>query len=256
MRFFDLRILLLGLLFVFLAFGTSSAANLTIQNKGIYEVEAELKPLHKEGDVVKIKKYVLSKEADEIPAISGTHFGFEYIIDGDGGVPTNITISSYYEDESGEQQKVVQSEIPVRVESGQKYYLGWNLQQDELKFSVWEFKFGYPYTKFCSFKVAKPRKAEFAQVDSLPILGGVVTRYLVRDGIYSQLIEAKTRKAELKEQGYKPFLFGRIHKNDRYYYHLFVSMHGTEEEAQRSLEEYVRASNSDAKIEKAEILLD
>ncbi|WP_419780055.1 SPOR domain-containing protein [Maridesulfovibrio sp.] len=256
MRFFDLRILGLGLLFVFWTFGTSFAASLSIQNKGIYEVEAEPKPLHKEGDVVKIKKYVLSKETNEIPAVPGTHFGFEYVVEGDGGASTNITISSYYEDESGELQKVVHTEIPVKVKGGQKHYLGWNLQDDELKFSAWEFKFSYPYSKYCTFKVAQPRKPEMGQAETFSVLGGVVTRYLVRDGIYSRLSEAKSRKAELKEQGYSPFLFGRIHKNDRYYYHLFVSMHGTEEEAQKDLEKYVSASNSDAEIEKAEISLD
>ncbi|WP_320007848.1 hypothetical protein [Maridesulfovibrio sp.] len=256
MRFFDLRILGLGLFFVFQIMGTSSAANLTIQNKGIYDVETSPKMVHKEGDVDKIQKYVLSKETDEIPAYPGTHFGFEYFLDEEGVVPTKVIITSYYREGSGEERKVVQAEIPLTVKSGQKHYLGWNLQQDELKFSVWEFKFGYPFTKFCSFNVVPLRKPEAGGGDSSPAPGGHVTRYLVRDGIYFKLREAKFRKAELIKQGYNPFVFGRMHKNKRYYYHLFVSMHGTEKVAQRNLEEYMRAGNSDAEIEKAEISFD
>ncbi len=251
MCFFDLRFWVLGLCFFFSAFGTSLAGELVIQNKGIYDVEAKPKLIHNDGDVVEIKKYVLAKETNEIPAVPGTHFGFEYAVDGEGGALTKITISAYYEDDSGESQKTVQTEIPVKIKGGQKHYLGWNLQADELKFSAWEFKFSYPYSKYCTFKVVKPQPV--MREEALPVLGGVVIRYLVRDGIYSQLNEAKSRKAELKKMGYRPFLFGRVHNNDRYYYHLFVSMRSSEEEAQKDMKQFVSVSKSDAEIERVEV---
>ncbi|WP_432735468.1 DUF3859 domain-containing protein [Maridesulfovibrio sp. FT414] len=253
MRCFARTIALVTMLLVIalLAPSVSPAEPIKILGRGLYQlIPTDSSTLNKQ--VMQLKEYALLEETEEVEAIMGASFGFEFYLEGNEPATTMLRITHpRLPSPSGIGFTTIHT-FPVLLKPGEKYFAGWNFSESyELQPGKWKFELDFPEKVGCEFTVVPVEdlvydgsrlKApevlrhesglppESTAPESLPA-GEILTRYLVRGGIYPSLNEAEEGAKTVKSRGYEPFIFVREKPGRQFWYYLFIKMFDSEQEA-------------------------
>ncbi|GEM_PF-6819788 len=242
----------------------SLAADLNIISKGLYQVVPSQDSNNFNKNILALKEYAHLEDTVDIEAVKGTSFGFEFILNDKTPVSTVLRITHpKIISTSGIGYTTIHT-FPVILQPGKKYFAGWNFSEDhELQAGKWIFEFDLPQSPACEFTVTEVEELVYdgnelksvtviqeektaekvTEKNSSPVLPvapqrtsssateEILTRYLVRGGIYADLKEAKESAVNVKARGFEPFIFVREKTGRKYWYYLFIRMFDSEQEA-------------------------
>lgn len=233
--------------------GSSIAGEIKVSGKGIYQIIPSNDVENGQRHILTLKDYALLEETVDIEAVKGSSFGFEFVLEGNETENTVLKINHpKLLTTSGIGYTTIHS-FPVILKPGQRYFAGWNFSEEhELQPGKWVFRFDLPDSPVCEFNVTEIEELIYdgneltsatapAVTDESYVLpstaradlpyGGILTRYLVRAGIYPSLKQATEGEKVVKGRGYEPFIFVREKYRGSYLYYLFIKMFDSKDEA-------------------------
>ncbi|WP_320169168.1 SPOR domain-containing protein [Maridesulfovibrio sp.] len=255
------------------------AGNIKILGKGLYQLIPS--ETYGSNDVLRLKDYAHLEETVDIEAVAGASFGFEFVMDGEDPVTTVLRIKHPKLLSSTGLGYSTYDTLPVILRPGKKNFAGWNFtSEQELQPGKWIFEFDLPNSPACEFTVIPVEDLVYEgnrlkgveEVASVPAInvpvtnnategnadlpyGGILTRYLVRAGIFPELAEAKKGANTVRERGYEPFIFVREKPGRSYWYYLFVKMFDSRAEAVDFATKYRQKFRRKAVAQKIQIRL-
>ncbi len=250
------------------------AETITISNKGLYQIIPSENAINDNNAILALKDYALIEKTEKIDAIMGASFGFEFSFEGKNHLTTLLRVTHpKLPTTTGIGYTTIHS-FPIILKPEEKYFAGWNFSEDyELQPGKWSFRFDFPDSPVCDFEVIPveelvydgnrlERKEPYltdppiitAKTSDLPY-GGILTRYLVRGGIYASLTEAREGKKAVEERGFSPFIFVREKVNRDYWYYLFIKMFNSKEEATEFATKYRQKYRRKAVPQKVQLKL-